>query len=248
MVRVIVLVLGCVFYTGCAFLPYSPHTKMAGEVDDHVYKRSVQQLKTDVMAAIPTIYSSKSPTITIYEQGSGLRVYSNPTIIAQWEKGLTHNGKFYFTAANPPSLDRLLALEDSDSWRSQVRSAFVNGPFHLIEDTTESFAVIKGSEVYVGKAVDGGSQLRVYSINKFHRGTLQQGVQLDPVNASSTKWWELIDVRQDPIVFESSFKDFAKPFPARALAALYLLDPDFAKSREKTLHDEHVEKIKASGF
>lgn len=232
----------------CALLPYSPHTQMSKEVNTHLYKKSLQELKMDLVAAMPVLYSPKTPVITIYEQGSGLRVFSNPTTLDVWQKGITHNGKFYYTAAKPVSLEKLKEVENSESWRSQVESTFVNGPFHIIEDTPENFIIIKGNEVFSGKAVDGGSQLHVFSMTKFQRGPIEQGVQLDPVENTQVKWWNLVEVRQDPIIFEKSYKDFAKPFPARALAALYLLDPEYAKSRAKHLHDEHVKAVQASGF
>lgn len=232
----------------CALLPYSPHTEMAKDVDAHVYKKPLSTLKAELIAALPTLYSANAPTIFIYNKGGGMYVHAGPDPKPQWDKGFTYKGRFYETAPTSLDLADLLKLDTASIWTDKVKNAFSNGSYHVLEDTDTSFMIVKSNDVFIGKAVADGSTLEVYTVPKFHRGPLRVAIDLDPTTKSSLNWWEFVRLKNDPIVFETSFKDFGKKAPARALAALYVLDSEYAKTRESELRAAHVKAIEKNSL
>lgn len=236
------------FLVRCVLLPYSPHTEMVKDVDAHVYQKPVSILKNDLIAAIPTLYSANAPTIFIYNKGKGMNIHAGPEEKSQWDKGFTYKGRFYETSVKSVDISDLLNANASQEWKEKVKEAFYNGSYHILEDTDTSFMIVKSNDVFIGKAVNDGSTLDVYNIPKFHRGSLRMALDLDPSTKNSVNWWEFVRLKSDPIVFESSFKDYGQKAPARALAALYLLDSDYAKARESELRAAHVKAIEENSF
>jgi hypothetical protein len=226
--------------SGCALFQPSPHTQMITNIHQHIYPRPTSQLKADLVKAMPTLYSVNGPIIILNTdpyKNEKISYSASMDVTTEWEKGFTYAGKFYQTQEVSFDIEDLLSLDDSKYWKKKIHEMFINKPFHVVKDTPDEFIIVRGAEVLHGKTVPGGSTLQVYALMDFDRGPIRLALDLDLTTKRTFKWWEFIRLEQDPIKFETSYPRFARPAPMRALAALYLLDPDTAAKMEQTARE-----------
>ena len=198
------------------------HQKMATRLDNDSYNMDVKTLKEKVVTSFngdhesPTIMLPMNPAEggTLEQQSDRRQAITD----ALDDQGFSYKKQMY---KNDLDINWLGLWKNQEKELASIKSKIKTGPYHVVEDTKESFMIVKGINVYKGESTGKGqSKLTIYEIKQLVRDPMQVNMAWFKT-LSTGKLWFSID--QGPVSLEKSL-DTAKKDKLKELSMLHYLD------------------------